>query len=73
MKLKATIEEQKKVFALISSLANEYNDEITKREAEKAYNVLNWILGSRNDNELLVPYEEYKKYCRKLFKEKEGV
>ena len=73
MKFKATIEEQRDIFGLISSAANEYNDEITEREAEKAYNVLNWVLGSRNDEDLLVPYEEYKEYYIKHFNEKVGV
>ena len=73
MKLKATIEEQRDIFGLISSAANDYNDKITEREAEKAYNVLNWVLGSRNDEDLLVPYEEYKEYYIKHFNEKVGV
>ena len=73
MKLKATIEEQRDIFGLISMAANEYNDEITEREATKAYNVLNWVLGSRNDEDLLVPYEEYKEYYIKHFNEKVGV
>ena len=73
MKLKATIEEQRDIFGLISSAANDYNDKITEREAEKAYNLLNWVLGSRNDDDFFVPYEKYKEYFIKLFEEKEGV
>ncbi|MBE6899885.1 MAG: hypothetical protein E7479_04385 [Ruminococcaceae bacterium] len=72
MKLKATCEKQKEIFWKIRNLAKSNNDEITEREALKAYQVLNWVIESRNEDYLLESYEEYEDWYKRLNKEKEG-
>lgn len=72
MKLKATCERQKEIFWKIRNLAKSNNDEITEREALKAYQVLNWVIESRNEDYLLESYEEYEDWYKRLNKEKEG-
>ena len=53
MKLKATCEKQKEIFWKIRNVAKSNNEEITEREALKAYQVLNWVIESRNEDYLL--------------------
>ena len=72
MKLKATCEKQKEIYRKIRILARENKDEITEREATKAYQVLIWVLESRNDDYIFETYEEYEDWYKKLNKEKEG-
>lgn len=72
MKLKATCEKQKEIFWKIRNLAKSNNDEITEREALKAYQVLNWVIESRNEDYLLESVEEYEDWYKRLNKEKEG-
>ena len=72
MKLKATIEKQRDNFIKIRNLARQNNDEITEREAAKAYQVLIWVLESRNDDYIFETYEEYEDWYKKLNNEKEG-
>ena len=72
MKLKATCEKLKEIFWKIRNLAKSNNDEITEREALKAYQVLNWVIESRNEDYLLESYEEYEDWYKRLNKEKEG-
>ena len=72
MKLKATCEKQKEIYRKIRNLARENKDEITEREATKAYQVLIWVLESRNDDYIFETYEEYEDWYKKLNKEKEG-
>ena len=72
MKLKATCEKQKEIFWKIRNLAKSNNDEITEREAAKAYQVLIWVLESRNDDYIFETYEEYEDWYKKLNNEKEG-
>lgn len=72
MKLKATCEKQKEIFWKIRNLAKSNNDEITEREALKAYQVLNWVIESRNEDYLLESFEEYEDWYKRLNKEKEG-
>ena len=70
MKLKATCEKQKEIFWKIRNLAKSNNDEITEREALKAYQVLNWVIESRNEDYLLESVEEYEDWYKRLNKEK---
>lgn len=72
MKLKATIEKQRDNFIKIRNLARQNNDEQVEYEALKAYQVLNWVLESRNEDDILDPYEEYEDWYKRLSKEKEG-
>ena len=72
MKLKATCEKQIEIYRKIRNLARENKDEITEREATKAYQVLIWVLESRNDDYIFETYEEYEDWYKKLNKEKEG-
>ena len=72
MKLKATCEKQKEIYRKIRNLARENKDEITEREAAKAYQVLIWVLESRNDDYIFETYEEYEDWYKKLNNEKEG-
>lgn len=72
MKLKATIEKQRDNFIKIRNLARQNNDEQVEYEALKAYQVLNWVLASRNEDDILDPYEEYEDWYKRLNKEKEG-
>ena len=72
MKLKATCEKQKEIYRKIRNLARENKDEITEREATKAYQVLIWVLESRNDDYIFETYEEYEDWYKKLNNEKEG-
>ncbi len=72
MKLKATCEKQKEIFWKIRNLAKSNNDEITERETLKAYQVLNWVIESRNEDYLLESVEEYEDWYKRLNKEKEG-
>ena len=72
MKLKATCEKQKEIYHRIKNLAKENKDEITEREAAKAYQVLIWVLESRNDDYIFETYEEYEDWYKKLNNKKEG-
>lgn len=72
MKLKATIEKQRDNFIKIRNLARQNNDEQVEYEALKAYQVLNWVLESRNEDDILDSYEEYEDWYKRLNKEKEG-
>ena len=72
MKLKATCDKQKEIYRKIRNLARENKDEITEREATKAYQVLIWVLESRNDDYIFETYEEYEDWYKKLNNKKEG-
>ena len=72
MKLKATCEKQKEIYWRIRNLAKKNKDEITEREALKAYQVLTWVIESRNEDYIFETYEEFENWYKKLNEEKEG-